>query len=69
MLPLFVARRGAITEATRLIDSFGGEAVLHAADRAEQSRGAGNVRSYCHWREVERLIAALCCDEAIGTVH
>lgn len=69
MLPLFIASRDAVSDAARLIDAFGDEAVLHASDKAEHSRGCGNVRGFCHWRGVERLIAALSCDQAIGTVH
>jgi hypothetical protein len=43
--------------------------VLEAADRAARSRKAGNVRMFCRWRQIERLIDTLSCDEAFGTVH
>ena len=69
MLNIFIADRAAVTDAAELIASFGEEAVLEAAERAERSRDAGNVRMFCHWRQIERLVSALSCDEAIGTVH
>ncbi|CAA9497181.1 MAG: hypothetical protein AVDCRST_MAG31-143 [uncultured Sphingomonas sp.] len=69
MLPTFIADRSAVEAAAELIASLGDEAVLEAADRAARSRDAGNVRMFCHWRQIERLIDTLSCDEAFGTVH
>jgi hypothetical protein len=37
--------------------------------RADRSREEGNVVRFCHWRQIERVIATLNCDEAVGTVH
>jgi hypothetical protein len=37
--------------------------------RAEQSRDDGNVARFCHWRQIERVIATLSSDEVIGTIH
>lgn len=65
----FIAGRLALAEASELIDRFGEEAALEAAMRAERSRDAGNVLHFCHWRQIERVIATLSCDEVRGTVH
>lgn len=65
----FIAGRHALEEASELIDRFGDDAGLEAAVRAERSRDAGNVLSFCHWRQIERVIATLSSDEVRGTVH
>lgn len=65
----FIAGRLALAEASDLIDRFGEEAGVEAAVRAERSRDAGNVILFCHWRQIERVIATLACDEVRGTVH
>jgi hypothetical protein len=65
----FIAGRLVLAEASELIDRFGEEAALEAATRAERSRDAGNVLHFCHWRQIERVIATLSCDEVRGTVH
>lgn len=69
MNTLFIAGRAALTDASDLIDTYGEQAVLAAAERAEKSRNADNVRGFCHWRQIERVIAVLECDEVQGTVH
>ena len=65
----FIACRLALAEASELIDRFGDHAGLEAATRAERSRDAGNVLHFCHWRQIERVIATLSSDEVRGTVH
>ena len=65
----FITGRGALAEASDLIDRFGDDAGLEAASRAEQSRDDGNLVRFCHWRQIERVIATLSCDEVLGTVH
>ena len=65
----FIAGRHALEEASELIDRFGDDAGLEAAVRAERSRDAGNVLSFCHWRQIERVIATLSDEEVRGTVH
>ena len=65
----FIAGRGALAEASDLMDRFGDGAGLEAAARAEQSRDDGNLVRFCHWRQIERVIATLSCDEVLGTVH
>jgi len=65
----FISGRAALDDAARLIDAFGADAGSEAAARAEQSRDAGNVLRFCHWRQIERVIITLVCDEVQGTVH
>lgn len=66
---LYIAGRAALAEASELIDRFGDNAALEAAWRAETSRDAGNVLRFCHWRQIERVIATLASTEVRGTVH
>ena len=65
----FIHGRVALADATDLIERYGEEAMLEAAVRADRSREEGNVVRFCHWRRIERVIATLNCDEAVGTVH
>jgi hypothetical protein len=50
-------------------DAFGQCARLEAAARAQSNRDAGNVLRFCHWRQIERVIATLSDQEVRGTVH
>lgn len=59
----------AMADASRLIEHHGPEAVLVAAAHARDSRRAGNVLGFCHWRQIERVIAALDCGEPHGPLH
>ena len=65
----FINGRLALADASELIDRFGQHAAQEAASRAERSRDDGNVMRFCHWRHIERLIAALGSHEVSGTVH
>ena len=65
----YIGGRAALNDASELIDRFGDNAGLEAAVRAEQSRDAGNVLRFCHWRQIERVVATLSSDEATGTIH
>jgi hypothetical protein len=65
----FISSREALADARALMDQFGNDAGCEAAARAELSRGEGNVRLFCHWRQIERVIATLGDDEVCGTVH
>ena len=69
MESIFISGQLAIADAAELIDRFGDDAGLEAAIRAETSRDAGNVVKFCHWRQIERVIAVLSSDEVRGTVH
>ena len=65
----FIHSRLALADASDLIDRYGDDAGLEAAARADRSRDDGNVVRFCHWRQIERVVAALRSDETIGTVH
>ena len=65
----YIAGRFALAEASDLIDRYGDDAGLEAAARAERSRDAGNVLHFCHWRQIERVIATLSDEEVRGTIH
>ncbi len=65
----FITGRAALDDAATLIDTFGDDAAVEAASRAEHSRDAGNVMRFCHWRQIERVIATLVSDEVRGTIH
>ena len=69
MQAMFINGRTALDDAHRLIDSFGDDAGFEAAVLAEQSRSDGNVVRFCHWRQIERVIATLASDEVQGTIH
>ena len=65
----FINGRLALADAAELIDRFGDDAGLEAAVRAERSRDAGNVARFCHWRQIERVVASLSDEDVRGTVH
>ena len=65
----FIHGRVALSDASELIERFGDDAGFEAATRAERSRDEGNVMRFCHWRQIERVIATLGSDEVRGTVH
>jgi hypothetical protein len=65
----FIHGRLALADASELIERYGDDAGFEAAARAERSRDVGNVAHFCHWRQIERVIATLSSDEVRGTVH
>jgi hypothetical protein len=65
----FIHGRVALADASELIARYGDDAGFEAAARAERSRDDGNVARFCHWRQIERVIASLSSDEVQGTVH
>lgn len=65
----YINGRPALADAADLIERYGDEAKLEAAVRAHRSRDDGNVARFCHWRQIERVIAVLGSDEVSGTVH
>ena len=69
MQDVFIAGRSALTDALSLVDEFGGDAPIAAAERAVQSRDAGNVLKFCHWRQIERLSALLANNDNRGSLH
>ena len=69
MQPLYIAGRAALADASELIDRFGDDAGFEAALRAGRSRDCDNLLRFCHWRQIERVIATLASNEVVGTVH
>ena len=65
----FIHGRPALADASELIERFGEAAELEAAARARRSRGDGNLARFCHWRQIERVIAALNSEDVSGTIH
>ena len=66
---LYINGPAALSDATSLIEQFGQYAESEAANRARRSRDDGNVARFCHWRQIERVIAALSCDDILGSIH
>lgn len=66
---LFLADRASVADAARLLADHGEAAVLAAAAEAERSRSLGNHIHFCRWRQIERLIAVMASDAAVGTLH
>jgi hypothetical protein len=69
MISHFIHGRVALADASELIQRYGDDAGFEAAVRAERSRDEGNVARFCHWRQIERVIATLSSEEVTGTVH
>jgi hypothetical protein len=65
----FIHGRLALTDASELMQLYGDDAGFEAAARAERSRDEGNVARFCHWRQIERVIATLSCEEVRGSIH
>ena len=65
----FISGRMALSDAADLMDRFGDDAGYEAAARAERSRDDGNVVRFCHWRQIERVIATLSSEDISGTIH
>ena len=65
----FINGRAALADAALLLETYGDDAGFEAAARAEYSRDQGNVIRFCHWRQIERVIATLSCDEITDTIH
>ncbi len=68
MLP-YVADRWSYEEAVSLMARFGDDAGFEAAARADISRDRGNVRNFCRWRQIERLIVHLSSADAPTVLH
>lgn len=69
MHELFIPGRAALADALALVDEFGADAPLAAAMRAHNSRDAGNIHRFCHWRQIERLAELLASERVEGAVH
>jgi len=65
----FITGRAALADAASLLETYGDDAGFEAAARAEDARDKDNVMRFCHWRQIERVIATLSEQEVRGTVH
>jgi hypothetical protein len=65
----FIHGRTALADAADLMDRYGEQAALEAAVRAQRSRNDGNVARFCHWRQIERVIATLSSEAVHGSIH
>ena len=65
----FITGRAALADAALLLETYGDDAGFEAAARAEAARDMDNVMRFCHWRQIERVIATLSEQEVRGTVH
>ena len=66
---LFIHGRTSLTDAAELMRRYGEDAADEAAARADRSRDDGNVARFCHWRQIQRVIASLSSQDVCGTVH
>lgn len=69
MAGFYLKDSAALADATELMHAFGEHAGFEAAVRADRGRTYGNLISFCHWRQIERAIAALRDQDVTGTVH
>ena len=69
MADYFLSGRAALDDALQLVDEYGREAPAVAAERANVSRDRENVRGFCHWRQIERLLELLDSPGAVGMIH
>jgi hypothetical protein len=65
----FIHGRVALADAEELMQRYGDDAGFEAATRAERSRDDGNVIRFCHWRQIERVIATLSSEDIRGAIH
>ncbi len=65
----YVADRATVDIATTLIADLGSSAGQEAAARADANRTQGNVRQFCRWRQIERLILVLSSNTAVTTIN
>ena len=66
---LYIHGRTSLTDAAELMRKYGDDAADEAAARADRSRDDGNVARFCHWRQIQRVIASLSNEDVRGTVH
>ena len=65
----FLSGSSALTSATALLREFGEDAAMAAQLRAAQSRARDNLITFCHWREVERMLGWLAAPVEGATRH
>jgi len=69
MSTAFINNRASLADASDLIQRYGDQAFGKAAALAERSRADGNVTRFCHWRQIQRVIATLSSGEVFDTIH
>lgn len=69
MPTLYIADSRSVRDASDLLATFGDRAAVEARLRADRDRDRGNAVRFCHWRQVQRLVAVMALNEAVGTVH
>ncbi len=65
----FLAGSAALSDAAQLQREFGDDAGQAAQLRAAHARARDNALRYCHWREVERMLAWLDAPAGGATRH
>lgn len=65
----YIANRTSIAQAEDLLREYGMLAIDEAAARSKHYRELGNAIRFCEWRQIERFLAVLSQECAIGTVH
>ena len=65
----FLSGPAALAAATALLREFGEDAAMAAQLRAAQSRARDNLITFCHWREVERMLGWLADSVEGATRH
>jgi len=65
----YIASRTSIDQAEDLLRQFGMLAIDEAAARSRHYRELGNAIRFCEWRQIERFLAVLSQDVAVGTIH
>ena len=65
----YLANRKSYDDAAERMRRFGANAGYEAAARADQSLDVGNHITFCHWRQIERLIVLLTYNQPLGTIH
>jgi hypothetical protein len=65
----YIAHRSSIEQAQELLSQFGMLAIDEAAARSRHYRELGNSIRFCEWRQIERFLAVLAQDVAVGTIH
>lgn len=66
---LYLSDASSVSDAADLIDRHGTDAEFEAAALADGFRNKGNHINFCRWRQIERLIVLLGCEESIGSIH
>jgi hypothetical protein len=64
-----IADRIAYLCASELLRMEGEDAVLTAADRADEALGRSDTEQYSYWRRVESAMQIILLEDVIGEIH